>query len=143
MTTETLVKKQEMTSGKRLERLMVVLKVFYFLFMIGFMLAVINVIVLNHRLDDASRSIFASKDPILKQLIVWVGIGVASFIPAIICGCVSKSLDLHIGHYECKCCGQLHKPTRAQYEGSLGFLQKRYLQCPHCEQKSWHHKNFD
>ena len=46
-------------------------------------------------------------------------------------------LDYSAGDYECKKCGKRFKPTLGAYVWGAHTLTKRYLKCPHCNEKSF------
>ena len=46
-------------------------------------------------------------------------------------------LDYSAGEYECKNCGHKFKPTLTAYIFGAHTFTRRYLRCPHCNEKSF------
>ena len=46
-------------------------------------------------------------------------------------------LELSVGAYKCKNCGQEILPTYAQVLWAMHKGTTRYLKCPHCQQRTW------
>lgn len=46
-------------------------------------------------------------------------------------------LDYGAGEYECKRCGHKFRPTLTAYILGAHTLTKRYLRCPHCNERSF------
>lgn len=62
---------------------------------------------------------------------------VLSSITFVIALVAAVLLDYSAGDYECKKCGHRFKPTISAYIWGAHTLTKRYLKCPHCEEKSF------
>ena len=62
---------------------------------------------------------------------------VLSSITFIIALVAAILLDYSAGDYECKNCGKRFKPTLGAYVWGAHTLTKRYLKCPHCNEKSF------
>ena len=62
---------------------------------------------------------------------------VLSSITFIIALVAAILLDYSAGDYECKKCGKRFKPTLGAYVWGAHTLTKRYLKCPHCNEKSF------
>ena len=50
---------------------------------------------------------------------------------------VSAALEMRQAVFKCKKCGKRFVPTKKAYLMGMHTLTRRYLRCPHCNQKSW------
>ena len=62
---------------------------------------------------------------------------VLSSITFVIALVVAVLMDYSAGDYECKKCGRRFKPTIGAYVWGAHTLTTRYLNCPHCNEKSF------
>ena len=67
------------------------------------------------------------------QLITIIGFSVVFLIP---CFYVLK-LEVSVGAYKCKNCGQEITPSYKQALNSMHIGTTRYLKCPNCKKRSW------
>ena len=53
-------------------------------------------------------------------------------------------MDRTTGFFQCEHCKHTYTPTKKSMRRALrGDLYKRYLRCPHCNQKGWHQRVYE
>lgn len=72
----------------------------------------------------------------------WLGaviIGV-SILPFLIAVPFLLKIEQTAGYYQCTSCGKRYVPAYKSVFWARHIGRKRYMRCPHCDQKSWHKK---
>ncbi len=67
------------------------------------------------------------------QVIAILGICIVFFIPCF----YALKLEVSVGFYRCKVCGQEIVPTYSEALWSMHRLTTRHLKCPHCGKRTW------
>ena len=67
------------------------------------------------------------------QIIAVVGVCILFLIPCF----YALKLEVSVGVYKCKKCGEEIVPTYSQALNAMHFGFTRYLKCPHCNIRSW------
>ena len=64
----------------------------------------------------------------------------SGFIPAFVGFFFTLRIEQVAGYYECRCCGHKYVPSYKAMCRAMHMGRTRYLQCPHCQKKSWQKK---
>ena len=67
------------------------------------------------------------------QLITILGISVVFLIPCF----YALNLEVSVGAYKCKKCGQEITPTYTEALNAMHMGTTRYLKCPQCDKRTW------
>lgn len=67
------------------------------------------------------------------QLVTILGLCVLFLIPCF----YALKLEVSVGYYKCKICGQEIVPTYSQALNAMHMGTTRYLKCPKCNKRSW------
>ena len=67
------------------------------------------------------------------QLVAILGISIVFLIPCF----YALKLEVSVGAYKCKVCGQEIVPSYAQALNAMHRGTTRYLKCPKCNKRSW------
>lgn len=67
------------------------------------------------------------------QIVAIVGLCVIFLLPCF----YALKLEVSVGAYKCKNCGNEFVPTYAQALNAMHFGTTRYLKCPNCKKRTW------
>ena len=67
------------------------------------------------------------------QIVAILGVCIVFLIPCL----YALKLEISVGAYKCKCCGNEFVPTYTQALNAMHLGTTRYLKCPNCNKRSW------
>lgn len=96
---------------------------------------VISIITVVYLFSLLAIATFISLPVWLKAIIIVAGV-LGFFVTMLF----ATRIEQKAGYYECNKCHHRYIPTYNQTFWSMHFGRTRYMQCPHCKQRSWNKK---